>query len=224
MTHSLTANKVTLDEAVLDYSIGGLSPAKRAILSCQREISEAVDQEISFHEFIAASVMVDHEVALSDGFFKRFETRLSDEVNVNQNQADIKVIENNRTPQMLQRLSGQRLSEIKWKMLALGVSIHDIIGNRTTKDQERLYLLRAKGGKKMPVHSHNGEEWTLVLTGGYEAEGVMYNRGDLHISNDNDEHAPHIAEGEDCICLVMTQARIKMKSLVPRLVQPLIGI
>lgn len=217
-------HELTSEEAILEYAVGGLSPARQAVLACQREISKTVDREISFHESVAASAMLETETALSEDFFDRFKARLSGEdVEINENN-DIKVIENVRTPQMLQRLSGQHLSEIEWKSLVPGVAIHDILGSRKSKGEERLYLLRAKGGMKMPVHSHNGEEWTLILTGEYEADSVRYQRGDLHISNDNDEHAPHIAEGEDCICLVMTEGPLNMKSFVPRLLQPLIGI
>lgn len=224
MAHNVDQYKTSVNDAILDYSCGNLTPARQVILACQRELSETLDREISFHESIAASTMMQNDVALSEDFFDRFEARLSEEASANEGFEDIQVIEDNNAPVMRQFLSKRYLSEIKWQSLVPGVAIHNIIGGRGTNDHERLYLLRAKGGMKMPVHSHNGEEWTLILTGSYDAEGVTYKRGDLHISNDNDEHAPHIAEGEACICLVMTEAPLTMKSFVPRLLQPLIGI
>jgi len=99
--------------------------------------------------------------------------------------------------------------------------MHDILGGR---DTERLYLLRAKRGISLPEHSHTGEEWTLLLTGGYEASGVNYTRGDLHISNDEVEHSPKLDGHEDCMCLVMTEGPLKLKGFLPRLLQPLIGL
>ena len=38
-------------------------------------------------------------------------------------------------------------------------------------------------------------------------------RGDLHIEDEDEIHSPHINEGEDCICLVMTQGPLKMQRL-----------
>ena len=98
------------------------------------------------------------------------------------------------------------------------------LGNRRYEDGERLYLLKAKGGMKMPEHSHKGEEWSLILTGSYSIGDKTYRRGDLHIEDDTVTHAPHIDEGEDCICLVMTEGPLVMKSWIPKIVQKVVGI
>jgi putative transcriptional regulator len=119
---------------------------------------------------------------------------------------------------------GHGLKELKWKSLVPGVAVHDILGDRKTKDGDRLYLLRAKGGMRMPDHGHNGEEWTLILTGSYRIGDKRFSRGDLHIEDDTEIHAPHIDEGEDCICLVMTQGPLKMQGWLPKVVQRVVGI
>jgi putative transcriptional regulator len=38
------------------------------------------------------------------------------------------------------------------------------------------------------------------------------------------EHQPVIEDGEDCICLIATEAPARFKGLVPRLLQPIVGI
>jgi putative transcriptional regulator len=38
------------------------------------------------------------------------------------------------------------------------------------------------------------------------------------------DHTPIAEEGEDCICLVATDQRLKFKGLLPRIAQPFIGI
>jgi len=46
----------------------------------------------------------------------------------------------------------------------------------------------------------------------------------LHIEDETETHAPHIDEGEDCICLVMTEGLLKMQGWLPKLIQPVVGI
>lgn len=90
---------------------------------------------------------------------------------------------------------------------------------------ERLWLLKAKGGAKVPAHDHNGIEMTLVLQGSYHVGEGRYASGMLEIADDDTtNHKPVIDQGEDCICLVVTEAPIKIHSLIGRLVQPFIGL
>ena len=110
---------------------------------------------------------------------------------------------------------------LRWRRAAPGISIAEL----ETTDQERLYLLKAKAGMKMPVHSHLGDEWTLVLQGGYHLGETGYQRGDLHVEGSDCTHQPIIDDhGEDCITLVADAGPIKPTNPLIRLLQPFIGI
>ena len=219
-----TSKTVTMSEdAITEYAIGGLSPAKHVILACQSEISDTVAKRVMFQEQIAASMIEEGKSeALSPLFMGNVLAALPAQ------EADAapaqKEPSEGLAPKSLRHLLSCGLKDIKWKSLVPGVAVYDILGNRHTKEGDRLYLLKAKGGMKMPDHSHNGEEWTLILTGSYRTGEERFTRGDLHIEGEDEIHAPHIDEGEDCICLVMTQGPLKMKGWLPRLLQPMIGI
>ena len=67
------------DQAMLDFTLGTLSPARQAIMLCQREISGDIDTEINFQETVAASLMMQDEgEALSADFFDRFNENIAD--------------------------------------------------------------------------------------------------------------------------------------------------
>ena len=224
-------NKTTpkiFEDAILDYAAGKLSPARRAIIACQRDISEAVNREISFHETIAAGLMgAEDGVALSPDFFDNIKARISqlDAGDDDTSGAAQGAIADTPLPRILERLCGCSLSEIKWKTIVPGLVISAINGDRKTKKTgECLYLLRGKSGVRIPEHSHVGEEWALILQGAYESGGVQYSAGDIHISNEHDDHGPQVVEGEDCVCLVMTEGPLKMKKFWSRILQPRIGI
>jgi len=127
-------------------------------------------------------------------------------------------------PRTLRNILGHGLKDMKWKSLVPGVAVHDVLGNRRYEESDRIYLLKAKGGMQMPLHGHKGEEWSLVLTGSYTVGDQTYERGDLHIEDESEIHAPHINEGEDCICLIMTEGPLVMQGFLPKVVQKVVGI
>ena len=221
MSLQLDNNVVTSEASITDYALGNLSPAKHFVMACQSEISETVADEISFREEIATSFLDQTEgKPLSPEFLGAVLANLPKGESDDEAQA----IGQGMAPKTLRSVLGHGLQDMKWRSMVPGVAVHDVLGNRRYEDGERLYLLKAKGGMKMPEHSHKGEEWSLILTGSYSIGDKTYRRGDLHIEDDTVTHAPHIDEGEDCICLVMTEGPLVMKSWIPKIVQKVVGI
>lgn len=215
------------DDIVMDYANGHLSPARHILVTCQSEISQDVANDIAMHETLAATLLDKVKPqALDPLFIGNVLARLPE-----QGTRPVPEPVNDRgvfagthmAPKTLREMLGHGLRDLKWKHYVPGVAVHDIIGDRTF-GSERLYLLRAKSGMKMPPHSHNGEEWTLILKGSYTVDGKRFARGDLHVESEDTTHAPVIDEGEDCICLVVTEGPLQMKGWLARIVQPFIGI
>lgn len=212
---------VTSEDIITDYALGNLSPAKHIVMACQSEISEKVGEEVSFQEEIASTLMTETEsVSLSPLFLGEVLSNLP-----SRDGEDVTLVSyQGLAPKTLRSALGHGLKDVKWGSLVPGVAVHDVLGNRRYQQGDRLYLLKAKGGMQMPEHSHNGEEWSLILTGSYSVGDKTYTRGDLHIEDETVTHAPHITEGEECICLVMTQGPLVMKSWLPKIVQKIVGI
>ncbi|WP_417451755.1 cupin domain-containing protein, partial [Kordiimonas sp.] len=127
-----------------------------------------------------------------------------------------------RIPSPLARYMGKGLDDLKWRFMGPGMKRVKL---RSYDNGERLWLLRARGGTAMPFHDHRGTEFTLVLTGGYTVGQKHYTPGLIEVADANvTDHQPIIDEGEDCICLVVTDAPIKLHSVIGRLVQPIIGL
>ncbi|WP_051279560.1 ChrR family anti-sigma-E factor [Hellea balneolensis] len=223
MTLTTTHDVILSDDVITDYAIGALSPAKHVMLACQSEISQAVSERVAFQEDLAASMLEDgSSQSLSPLFMGNVLANLPPQERSDLNTSSDP--ENGLAPKSLRHMLGHGLQDMNWKSLVPGVAVHDIMGDRKTKDGDRLYLLKAKGGMKMPEHSHNGEEWTLILTGSYTVGEQLFTRGDMHIEDESETHSPHIDEGEDCICLVMTQGPLKMQGWLPKVVQRVVGI
>lgn len=124
-------------------------------------------------------------------------------------------------PLPVSRLLDLKLDDVRWKMAGPGVGIHVIEKNT---DGSSLYLLKVRPGHKLPDHGHAGQEMTLILRGAYRDQIGRFAPGDVADLDENIEHQPVIEEGEDCICLIATEAPARFKGLVPRLLQPIVGI
>ncbi|NRB00464.1 MAG: cupin domain-containing protein [Rhodobacteraceae bacterium] len=123
-------------------------------------------------------------------------------------------------PKPLQDYVGGDLDAVNWKALGGGVRQAVL---PTTRDAS-VRLLHIPAGMKMPDHGHHGTELTLVLQGAFEDEDGYFARGDVEIADEDMNHTPVAAEGEDCICLAATDARLRFNRLLPRMAQPFMGI
>jgi putative transcriptional regulator len=78
------------------------------------------------------------------------------------------------------------------------------------QDGQHCYLLEARAGTRLPMHTHEGEEWVLLLTGSLSEDGQTYRRGDLVVADSSISHAPLVGDSEDCLCLVATTAPVRV--------------
>ncbi|MDE4132789.1 ChrR family anti-sigma-E factor [Phaeobacter sp. QD34_3] len=108
----------------------------------------------------------------------------------------------------------------KWKPLGGGVR-QSILSRGTGGSVRLLYI---PGGQAVPDHGHNGLELTLVLQGAFSDETGRFGVGDVEVANADLEHTPIAEEGPACICLAATDAALRFRSLIPRLLQPVFRI
>lgn len=78
-------------------------------------------------------------------------------------------------------------------------------------------LLRITAGARVPQHTHDGAEYTLVLEGSFADTTGRYARGDVSVADAEVTHQPVAGQECDCICLVVTDAPLKMTGPVGRI-------
>lgn len=119
-------------------------------------------------------------------------------------------------PSML-RFVGRGSRDMAWRMVLPGVK--ECVIPCDDEIEAKLYWIKA--GRKMPAHTHEGEEITIVLKGGFTDISGHYGRGDVAIADDELDHTPVADSDEDCICFAVTDAPLKLTGPVGRLVQSL---
>jgi putative transcriptional regulator len=123
-------------------------------------------------------------------------------------------------PSPLQDYIGGGLDAVKWRPLGMGVRQAILPTSRAASAR----LLYIPAGQAVPDHGHRGTELTLVLQGAFRDESDRFGPGDLEIANEELEHVPTAEAGMDCICLAATDAPLRFKELMPRLLQPFFRI
>lgn len=88
----------------------------------------------------------------------------------------------------------------------------------------RIVLMKAAAGKAMLRHRHVGDEWMMVLEGGFSDENGRYEAGDLVCCSDNSTHRPVAAPDEGCVCMTMIRDDLQFTGLMGRLARPFIRL
>ena len=71
-------------------------------------------------------------------------------------------------------------------------------------------LLWIRAGRKMPAHTHEGSEITLVLDGAFSDSRGRYGRGDIALADEDVDHSPIAESDRPCICLAITDAPLRL--------------
>lgn len=89
----------------------------------------------------------------------------------------------------------------KWKFLGFGIrslKLREVGGEGETQ------LLRIEPGAGVAEHDHEGEEYTLVVTGAFHDGHHRYGPGDVNIGAPGFSHEPKAEPGEVCYALAVS--------------------
>lgn len=124
-------------------------------------------------------------------------------------------------PEPLLSYVGADARELPWKKIgAAGFQLPIRTGDRETS----VRLLRIRAGQPVPEHGHGGQELTVVLSGTLVDGETRFGRGEVETADQDVQHQPRAGDGEECICLAVTDAPLRFKNLIVRLAQPFLKI
>lgn len=87
-----------------------------------------------------------------------------------------------------------------------------------------LILFKIGAGRALPDHGHVGTEFTYIVSGSFSDRFGTFRPGDLAEMDDEVEHQPIVDAGSECICLAVVEGRMRFKSAIGRMLQPIFGI
>lgn len=207
------------EEHLMDYAAGTASEAVGLLVATHLALCPDCRAKVADYERIGGAMLDDSRPAdLPDAALAAMLARL-DEIPAEAPVKTPSISFDDRTrrtlPEPLRSYVGCNLDAAPWHSVTKALQEVELplgeSGYRT-----RLY--RIKAGQAMPKHTHGGNEMTLVLAGGFTDDTGHYERGDVSIADDALVHTPVADPGEDCICLAVTDAPLKLTGPIGRIV------
>jgi putative transcriptional regulator len=205
------------DDLLMGYAAGALPQAFDLVVATHVSLSDDARARLAGFEELGGVVLSDMEEAeLAEDSLEQTLARIAGTPVREKPEAP----SNGVFPAPLRKIVGGDETAVKWRSLGTGAKQCVL----TNDDGVSARLLYIPAGQAMPEHGHRGMELTLVLKGAYRDETDRFARGDVEFADQDMDHTPIAEEGEDCICLVATDQRLKFKGLLPRIAQPFFGI
>ena len=211
-------------ELLNQFVQGELAAGKSIVVSAHMELCESCSAKAKELQALAVSSWVDPSSAVQSD-----QTSEADYVNIVAGivtssqiksapiedlvEVDIDVLDHSiKLPKVLAKAASQGL---KWKKVAGGISEAQLFIDNETQCE---FIYMAPGGK-VPVHTHQGSEATLVLEGSFEDELGEYKTSDFIIRDAQHNHQPHSKEG--CLCFSVLDSPLQFTEGLARLMNPL---
>jgi len=181
---------VVKNQLIFDFASGSLGPSKSLFTSTYLYLnSKASSLNSTFESILGDNLLDNKEATLS-------KIKYSDCISNSKN--NVKSSSEQASP--ISKVIGP-LNDIKWKQVYKGFSEY----TPDIQDDDELKLIKMEPGSSVPLHSHGGKEYILVLKGSFRDEYGTYSTGDIQINDQKIKHTPIASDDEGCVCLTITE-------------------
>lgn len=110
--------------------------------------------------------------------------------------------------------------QLEWRRVSKGLKLARLV---TGQSKYEVAFQRITSGSKVVEHDHRGTEITLVLCGSFSDEDGVYNEGDFLVRTPGEIHRPTATQNQDCLCISVVEAPVKVTGLFGKLVNPFLS-
>ena len=182
---------VVKNELIFDFASGILGPAKSIFASTYLQLNSSASKiSNTFEGILGDNLMNNIDIVPKN-------LKYSDCIKSEVPNTDHKV----KDP--IQGFFGD-LNNLKWKQVYKGFKEF----TATIEDKDELKLIKMEPGVSVPLHSHGGKEYILVLEGSFRDEYGEYNIGDIQINDQKIKHTPIASKDTGCVCLSITEKEV----------------
>lgn len=217
------------DDLLFGYSAGTLPEAFNLIVAAHVSVCDQCRAVVESYDALGGALVEQaipgraaDEVAMTEGTLSAVLDRIGADPSQQRVVAPPKPScgKADHLPQPVRDYIGGGLDAVRWRPVGMGV--RQAILSESPSGTARLLYIPA--GTAVPDHGHKGTELTMVLQGAFVDENDYFGRGDVEIADQDVVHTPIADVSEDCICLAVTDAPLRFRKLMPRLLQPFFRI
>ena len=207
------------DQLLMAYAAGSLPEAFSLVVATHVSLCDECRARAEAYEAVGGAVLEAETAPMSDASLEACLARL-DAPTPAPKAVNGKAQARGMFPSPLAQYVGGDLEAIRWKPIGMGVR-QAILPTSKGASARLLYI---PAGQAVPDHGHRGLELTLVLQGAFRDDKDRFGPGDVEIADEADQHTPVAEAGCDCICLAATDAPLRFRGMMPRLLQPIFRI
>lgn len=206
----------SMDNLLAGFVAGSLPEPVRQLVGAHLELKDENRAFVAGLEAMAGEAVDAHsEVALNER-----DTRLAAIFADGALESEaIKSRRGSDVPGALHALIPYELSDIPWRSKMPGYKECSL----GVVDGCDVNLLWIRPGRKMPSHTHEGSEITLVLDGAFADANGRYGRGDVALADEDVDHRPIAEDDRPCICLAITDAPLRLTGSYSQILAGFIG-
>lgn len=211
-------------ELLNQFVQGELATGKSVVVSAHMELCKSCCVKAKELQALAVSAWVDPGSALqpeqsSEADYSKLVASIvkspQTKSETSEDLVDVDIAVLNRSIKLPKVLAKAASQGLKWKKVAGGISEASLFIDNETQC-EFIYMAP---GCKVPVHTHQGSESTLVLDGSFEDELGEYKASDFIIRDAQHNHQPRSKEG--CLCFAVLDSPLKFTQGLARLMNPI---
>ena len=199
-------------DLLIEYASGSLSAAPSiSVTTHLHYCKQCADAVESLSELGGQLMSSTEEVPVSDGLFDKIIVGIDaggEEFAATATSVKCSDSISSQLPSYVQRLLPE--GHLDWRRLSPSLKAAPV---SVGEENYELALHRIDAGGKAPEHEHKGREITVVLTGSFSDADGIYQPGDFLVREEGSKHRPFAARNEDCICLSVLEAPIKLTGL-----------
>ena len=179
---------VAKNQLIFDFASGLLGPAKSLFASTYLQLNSSASKIGSKFENILGDNLMDNENIHPKSL------KYTDCI-INENSKSSSVLKD-----PVSSFFGD-LNKLNWKQVYKGFKEY----TAQIDDKDELKLIKMEPGVSVPLHSHGGKEYILVLEGSFRDEHGEYSKGDIQINDQKIKHTPIASRDDGCVCLSITE-------------------
>lgn len=210
------ANYHPHDELLMSFAAGQLPNALGIMVACHLEQCSECRRKVRAYEALGGEVMNTlGAVSVNDDTLTNLLSRLDEAES--EPPAQAKVVGRLSIPRPLRRFVPGDFNELPWTGMSKNIKEFDL----SISDSEytaKFYKISA--GKELPEHTHEGNEFTLVVEGSFSDRTCDYREGDFILADTQTIHQPRASMDGDCICFAVMDAPLKMTGMLGRMLNP----
>ena len=208
------------EEMLFGYAAGSMNEPLALLVATHLALCPECRQAVAAYEMLGGEELEDQPPATlaSDSLVRVLDSLDSPAARTEVPRAPQMAACDLRVPRPLRDYMAGTLDNLDWHQRG-GIAEASLLAERS---DFKTRLMRIRPNTAIPEHSHNGSEYTLVLTGGFSDHTGHFLRGDVAIADPSVQHRPVADANEDCICLAVTDAPLRFTGTIARLLSPLL--